>query len=202
MLAAYSERREEWFWASRKKKGARWLVRKWKKGDWSKDGDFDTATFNAVVLKAEAQRMLTAFVATSVCVEYNGCDSARINTWFSDAKRDPLPFFDLGRGICFSTHGKAIFGYKEPISRSVFAKLQTITDDLFVLNGRSCSQPVVASSSSSSSASSPFTAPPLLIRPHITECDVADVDIKDSDEVLDCQRLMNLLVVLRTVYHS
>ena len=88
------------------------------------------------------------------------------------------------------------------ICRSVFAKLQTITDDLFMLNGRSCSQPVAAAAPvSSSSPSSPSTGPVLLIHPHITECDVDDRDIKDSDEVLDCQRLMNLLVVLRTVYH-
>ena len=126
-----------------------WLVmRKWKKGDWH-----------------GARRVLATFVATSVCVDYNGCDASRINTWFSDAKREPLTFFDLGRGVCFSSRGESIFGPDKTICRSVFAKLQTITDDLFVLNGRSCSQPVATSgpvsasslSSSSSRASSGLT---------------------------------------------
>ncbi len=198
MLAAYSERTKEWLWASRKKKGAEWLVRKWEKGNWSAEGDFNTATFNDVVLKSEAQRMLIQFVGASVCVQYNGCDSARITSWLSDVTQQPPPFFDLGRGICFPSGRaeEAIFGNKKPISRSVNARLQIITDNLFALNGRSCSKPVATPLPTSSF--SPARA--LLIHPHITECDVADDDIKDSDEVLDCQRLMNLLVVLRTIY--
>ena len=173
-------------------------MRKWEKGNWSAEGDFHTATFNSVVSKTKAQRMLTLFVGASVCIEYNGVDSSRINSWLSEAKQQPLPFFDLGRGICFPAGRaeEAIFGNKKPISRSVNAKLQIITDNLFKLNGRSCSDPVATSLPTSSL--SPARA--LLIHPHVTECDVAEDDIKDSDEVLDCQRLMNLFVVLRTVY--
>ena len=215
--AAYSEKQQGWIWGCRKGKG--WVVRKWNKGDWragkkgGKRSDFRLATFDRVVTEQKAQDLFLAFVSTSICVEYNFVDALRINDWLRTGGRKELPFFDLGRGICFPAGGsdEAIFHQKKKsISPSANAELQIITDDLFVLNGRSCSQPVAtsaSSSSSSSSSSSPSSsssssAPALIIQPHITEVNVAGSDIKNSDEVLDCQRLMNLYMVLRTVYLS
>ena len=196
MFTAYSEKHQEWFYACRSggdsfREGVVWLVRKWKKGGWNNKRDFSEATCNKKMTEVEAQEVFLKFVGGDTCIEYNLIDSHRINTWLDIHKKKNVPFFDVGRGVCYP-QGRAkssIFSHKQPISRSVNGKLQTITDDLFKLKGSSFSQP-------SSSA-----VGELGIGPHITEVNVSDEDLKDSDEPLDVQRVMNLFVVLRKVYH-
>ena len=85
---------------------------------------------------------------------------------------------------------KTIFGPKDAaISPSVNGQLQTITDNLFCMNGQSYSQPPVSASPAARN-----------ITRALTEVCVHATLLKDSDEVLDTQRLWNLFVALRQVY--
>ena len=103
---------------------------------------------------------------------------------------EPLPFFDMFRGVC-GGNGRAqkIFGPQEnAISRSVNAAVSTITNNLFVVGGQSYSQPEEGSPAKS-------------ITPALTDISTHADHVKKSDEVLDTQRLWNLFVALRHIYH-
>ena len=95
------------------------------------------------------------------------------------------------RSVCVSQGKiKTIFGPKDTaISPSVNGALQTITDNLYRMNGQSYSLPPESASSAARN-----------ITPALTEVRVHASQLKVSDEVLDTQRLWNLFVALRQVY--
>jgi hypothetical protein len=171
--------------------GDEWSVWVWPKGRWkSRGGDRSHLEVDIVVSEAEAQTRFLRFVKGTTVLEYNGIDESRLLSWLESGghRADEAPkFFDLGRGRCFPAGRShlAIFGpHEEAISRSPTATLHIITDNLFVLHGRSCSTPLE----------------PSVVQPYITDVNI-DGGVKWSDEVLDCQRLLNLFMVLRFVYN-
>ena len=103
---------------------------------------------------------------------------------------DKMNQFDFGQTVNFGhPNTKSIFGpiiqpgntnSTKEIIHSVTAHLHIITDDLFVLNGRSWSQPKPVRGS--------------LCTPFLT-CVTSDQNY--SDVVLDLQRLVNLFVAIR-----
>ena len=102
--------------------------------------------------------------------------------------------FDFGHTVNYGNPNvKSIFGPRtkegedtntNKIIHSVTANLHSITDDLFVLNGRSWSQPKPVRGS--------------LCTPFLT-CVTSDQNY--SDVVLDVQRLVNLFVAIRAAYN-
>ena len=139
----------------------------------------------------EVQEKLKEFIGDKICIDCNGCDNRCLGLWndnlFGMKNKEQ---FDFGMTVLFGgKHVKSIFGPRtkegeetntNKIIHSVTGNLHIITDDLFVLNGRSWSKPVVPGS---------------LCDPYLT-CVSSDLDY--SDVVLDVQRLINLFVAIRT----
>jgi hypothetical protein len=194
-LAAYSGDSETWMSMGRcgAENEGKWNVRQWTKGGYDKRGPVYTTNkeLDECVPEVEALQYFIRFVGDATVIDYNGCDGRRINDLLSSNNYPKLPFFDMCRGVCVSNGNiKTIFGPKDAaISRSVNGTLQTITDNLFCMNGQSYSQPLESTSPAAR-----------IITPALTEVCVHASQLKDSDEVLDTQRLWNLFVALRDVY--
>ena len=143
----------------------------------------------------EVQVKLKEFIGDKISIDCNGCDNRCLALWndnlFGTEKMDR---FDFGMTILYGPPNvKSIFGPREKegedtntnkIIHSVSGELHIITDDLFVLNGRSWSQP------------EPVVG--LLCGPFLT---CVHTDHNYSDVVLDVQRLINLFVAIRTAYY-
>ena len=151
----------------------------------------DKSIFDQEVPAKEAKSMFVAFVSTSICIDHNGCDAARINSWLPD--KTELPFFDFGRGVCFPVgRGKeSIFSHKNPVSRSANDKLQIITDDLFVIGGGPNAQPTKKHKKLLRLRGGNGS-----LSPHLTEVDAWE----ESETSQDTQRLMNLFSITQTIY--
>ena len=139
----------------------------------------------------EAQQKLRDFIGDSICIDYGGCDNHCLRGWNDNLFGiDRMDQFDFGQTVNFGhPNTKSIFGpiiqpgntnSTKKIIHSVTAHLHIITDDLFVLNGRSWSQPKPVRGS--------------LCTPFLT-CVTSDQNY--SDVVLDVQRLVNLFVAIR-----
>ena len=142
----------------------------------------------------EVQEKLKEFIGDKICIDCNGCDNRCLGLWndnsFGMKNKEQ---FDFGMTVLFGgKHVKSIFGPRtkegeetniNKIIHSVTGNLHIITDDLFVLNGRSWSKPVVPGS---------------LCDPYLT---CVKTDHNYSDVVLDVQRLINLFVAIRTAYN-
>lgn len=102
MLAAYSEGRGEWLWMAIGKGGSTWWIRKWMKGAWRVDMASIDCTMHQSVDVEEAKTIFIEFVGQSMCIEYNGVDHLRINSWLSP---EQVPFFDL-LPYCVSRNSK------------------------------------------------------------------------------------------------
>jgi hypothetical protein len=195
-FTAYSVLEQEWLTMTRsdgdeKRNGVNWLVRRWDKDSWSNTVAVDEnpgVTYNERLDEKAAQALFIEWVGDALIIDYNGIDKSRINSWLEILGNAPLPFFDLCRGVCMSTgRTKKIFGCEDSaIVYSIDAKLHTITDDLFVLGGKSHMAPKPNSPAHEKKLS-----------PHLTEVIVM---IKWSDEPLDVQRLINLFFLLREIY--
>ena len=108
---------------------------------------------------------------------------------------DKMDQFDFGQTVNYGNPDvKSIFGpcikdgedtNTNKIIHSITGHLHIITDDLFVLEGRSWSQPEPVRGS--------------LCCPYLT---CVHTDHNYSDVVLDVQRLINLFVAIRTAYNQ
>ena len=142
----------------------------------------------------EAQEKLNDFIGDKICIDYGGCDNYCLRGWNENLFGfDKMDQFDFGQTVNFGHQNvKSIFG---PIIQSgntintkkiihfVTAHLHVIiTDDLFVLHGRSWSQPVRGS------LCTPFSI-----------CVASNQNY--SDIVLDIQQLINLFLAIRAAYN-
>jgi len=194
-LAAYSGASETWMGMGRcgAQNEGKWNVREWEKGGYDLRGPEhnDNMVLDKCVPEKDAFQIFIDFVGDATIIDYGGCDGRRINDLLKSNHLEELPFFNMCQGVCVSQGNiKTIFGPKDTaISRSVNGKLQTITDNLYRMNGQSYSQPPESASLAARN-----------ITPALTEVRVHASQLKVSDEVLDTQRLWNLFVALRQVY--
>ena len=144
----------------------------------------------------EAQQKLRHFIGDTICIDYGGCDNYCLRGWNENLFGfDKMDQFDFGHTVNFGNPDvKSIFGpcikdgedtNTNKIIHSITGHLHIITDDLFVLNGRSWSQPEPVRGS--------------LCCPYLT---CVHTDHNYSDVVLDVQRLINLFVAIRTAYNQ
>ena len=141
----------------------------------------------------EARQKLRDFIGDSICIDCGGCDNHCLRGWNDNLFGiDRMDQFDFGQTVNFGHRNvPSIFGpiiqpgntnNTKKIIHSVTAHLHIITDNLFVLDGKSWSQPVLGS----------------LCTPFLT-CVASDQNY--SDVVLDVQRLVNLFVAIRAAYY-
>ena len=142
----------------------------------------------------EAQKKLRHLISNTISIDYSGCDNYCLRGWNENLFGfDKMDQFDFGHTVYYGNPDvKSIFGpcikdgedtNTNKIIHSITGHLHIITDDLFVLNGRSWSKPVVPGS---------------LCDPYLT---CVKTDHNYSDVVLDVQRLINLFVAIRTAYN-
>ena len=158
-----------------------------KRAAWDKMAKVAGSEHNYTVTILEAQKKLKGFVSDDVFVDYNGCDTRGLVSWnkviFENMKR-----FDFGQTVVFSMseYVERIFG---PISARpaiiyfINGQLETITNDLFRVGGKSWLQPETDS----------------ICGPYLT-CVKGKSNY--SDTILDVQRFVNLFVAIRTTYQQ
>ena len=158
-----------------------WTVRTWTKGQWTADPSKQVSNHRSdATEESDAKKFLKEFIGDSIFVDYNGVDATRVQTWGVELQN--AKHFDFYHGAC-----RDVFGYKDHhIVQTPDCKLETITNDLFVL-GCTGWQPAGPAPS----------APLALGMPHLDE---VTMQLKRSDEPLDCQRLMNIYVAIRNAY--
>jgi len=142
---------------------------------------------NYTVTILEAQKKIRGFVSDDVLVDYNGCDTRGLVSWNADIFGN-MKRFDFGQTINFASNEyvERIFGptsSRPAVIHSINAQLETITNNLFRVSGKSWSQPERDS----------------IYEPYLT---CVKGDLNYSDTVLDVQRLVNLFVAIRATYQQ
>ena len=108
-----------------------------------------------------------------------------ITKWFDKYDYTPTKIYNVGRLLGHNYHDdRRVFGKESLIPQCRNAKLSTISADLFSV-GQGLGR---------------FRCPESPVQPHIVE--MSEFILPDSDPGLDCQRLMNLIMVVRHVYTS
>ncbi|GMI54866.1 hypothetical protein ScalyP_jg990, partial [Parmales sp. scaly parma] len=169
-----------------------WRVYTWPKDEWAPPGTDYKRTDGEELAEDDAQDRVIKFVENTTILEYNNCDHKRIDSWLAINGKPPLVWLDLCCGVCMSNSEniQAIFGPKpKAISPSVNARLETISNDLFLVDGPSNAGPKVGTAAHAAG-----------LIPYLVEINPEDCNF--SDDTLDVQNLFNLFVVLRLVYRN
>ena len=167
----------------------RWRVIEWVKGEWKPSLDEMQKSVHVLCSATEAKKVLSNFFRNTTFVQYGSCDASHISAWGKENEEEDqnlaVNIFEGVRGFAdvYNELTKGIFTKRPnaPI-RSLMATLWYITNNLFVLNGNANSRSHTA-------------GPPLI--------EVFSLDtVKESDEVLDVQRLFTLWTILKQKFHN
>ena len=184
-VSTFSVKKQMWMWISvfggdAQRRAVQCHVKMWAAGNWGKK---DTCLLDIREPEGTAQQRFIAFVGTAPVLEYGAhsincsVDGLRLNSWLACYNNNPLPFYNLGLGLCFVNNPQTasstpcLFG-PAGVATTPDASLSNITDKLFFANGKRSE-----------------------IQPYMQEVETKE----NSQEELDVQRLLNVFFVVRKV---